>query len=205
MAISVGKKGQKQQRRNNNEIKYLKNEEWNRLIECIDNYRDKLIVKLLYATGMRVGELSKLKLKDIDFSERFIHIPAENTKTKTARTVVVQKETLSEIRAYLKIAKIKQAPLELRKRKANKRTLTGQGKVFNLSVRRIQQLIKKYSKIANITATPHTLRHTHIVHSLLNHIPIAAVQKQVGHKRLATTQVYSDLAPEQVREAYESH
>ena len=185
MAISGGKKRQKQQRRNNSEIKYLKNEEWSRLIESIDDYRDKLIINLLYSTGMRVGELSKLKVEDIDFTERFIHIPAENTKTKTARTVVVDKEALSEIRAYLKIVRIKA------------------GSIFTLSVRRIQQLIKKYSKIANIAVTPHTLRHTHIVHSLLNHIPITAVQKQVGHKRLATTQIYSELAPEQVREAYE--
>jgi len=186
MAISGGKKGLKQQRRNFEEIKYLKNDEWTRLIECIDNYRDKLIVNLLYATGMRVGELTKLKVGNIDFTERFIHIPAENTKTKTARTVIVNKETLSELRAYLKLTRIKR------------------GRVFNLSVRRIQQLIKKYSKIANITATPHTLRHTHIIHSLLSHIPITAVQKQVGHKRLTTTQIYSNLAPEQVREAYES-
>jgi len=185
MAILGAKNRPKQQRRNNSKIKYLKNEEWNRLIECIDDYRDKLIIKLLYATGMRVGELTKLKAENIDFQERFIHIPAENTKTKTARTVVADKETLSEIKAYLKIARIKR------------------GRIFKLSVRRIEQLIKKYSKIANITATPHTLRHTHIVHSLLNHIPITAVQKQVGHKRLATTQVYSNLAPEQVREAYE--
>jgi len=74
---------------------------------------------------MRVGELSKLKVEDIDFSERFIHIPAENTKTKTARTVVVHKETLSEIRAYLKIARIKP------------------GSIFNLSVRRITAVNQK--------------------------------------------------------------
>ena len=110
--------GVKQQRRNNSEIKYLKNEEWVRLIEAIDNYRDKLIVKLLYSTGMRVGELSKMKVEDIDFSERFIHIPAENTKTKTARTVVVDQGTLSDVRAYLKLTRIKQ------------------GSIFTLSVRK---------------------------------------------------------------------
>ncbi|MCK4244730.1 MAG: tyrosine-type recombinase/integrase, partial [Candidatus Omnitrophica bacterium] len=68
---------------------------------------------------------------------------------------------------------------------------------------RIQQLMKKYAKIANLEASPHTLRHTHIVHALLDRIPITAVQKQVGHKKLTTTQIYSNLAPEQVREAYE--
>ena len=70
----------------NHEIKHLKKEQWLRLIKSIDNYRDKLIVKLLYSTGMRVGELAKLKVENIDFHERFIHIPAENTKTNTTPT-----------------------------------------------------------------------------------------------------------------------
>ena len=169
----------------NREIKYLKKDEWQQLIESIDSYRDKLIVKLLYSTGMRVGELAKLKVEDIDFQERFVHIPAENTKTNTTRTVIVSKEVLSDISAYLKMARFKQ------------------GRLFSLTVRRIQQLMKKYAQRANLEASPHTLRHTHIVHALLDRIPIAAVQKQVGHKRLATTQIYSNLAPEQVREAYE--
>ena len=162
------------------EIKYLKKQEWLRLIESVDNYRDKLIVKLLYATGMRVGELTKLKVADIDFHERFIHIPAENTKTNTARTVIVQKEVLSDISAYLKTLKIKR------------------WRLFTLTVRRLQ-LIRKYSQ----RATTYFNRHTHIVHALLDRIPITAVQKQVGHKKLTTTQIYSNFASEQVREAYE--
>lgn len=173
------------QKRNSKEIKYLKKEEWLRLLESVDSYRDKLIIKLLYFTGMRVGELAKLEIKDIDFQERFIYIPAENTKTRTARMVIVAKEVLSDITAYLKIAKIKR------------------GRLFSLTVRRIQQLIKKYAVVAQIKASPHTLRHTHIVHALLDRVPITAVQKQVGHKKLTTTQIYSNLAPEQVREAYE--
>lgn len=174
------------EKQNNREIKYLKKEQWLCLIESVDNYRDKLIVKLLYSTGMRVGELAKLKVENIDFRERFIHIPAENTKTNTARTVIVQKEVLSDISAYRKMHRIKR------------------GRLLTLTVRRIQQLIKKYAQRANLEASPHTLRHTHIVHALLDRIPITAVQKQVGHKKLTTTQIYSNLAPEQVREAYET-
>ncbi|MCK4326578.1 tyrosine-type recombinase/integrase [bacterium] len=68
------------QNQNNKEIKYLKREEWQQLIESIDNYRDKLIVKLLYSTGTRVGELAKLKVEDIDFQERFIRIPQKTLK-----------------------------------------------------------------------------------------------------------------------------
>lgn len=173
------------QKRNNREIRYLKKEEWGRLVETIDDFRDKVIIKLLYATGMRVGELAKMRVEDIDFQERWVHIPAKNTKTRTARTVIVDRETLSDLKAYFKIEGIKC------------------GSVFDLTIRRIQQILDHYSERAGIKATPHTLRHTHIVHALLDKVPITAVQKQVGHKRLTTTQVYSDLAPEEVREACE--
>ena len=64
------------------------------------------------------------------------------------------------------------------------------------------RLLKRYAKQANLDVSPHTLRHTHIIHALLDRIPITAVQK-VGHKKLTTTQIYCNLAPEQVREAYE--
>ena len=181
---------------NNHEIKYLKKQEWHRLIESVDNYRDKLIVKLLYSTGMRVGELAKLKVEDIDFRERFIHIPAENTKTNTARTVIVQKEVISDVSAYL--TAFRNTP---RTRRNAPRSHSNP--LFSPTVRRIQQLLKRYAKQANLDVSPHTLRHTHIVHALLDRIPITAVQKQVGHKKLTTTQIYSNLAPEQVREAYE--
>jgi len=176
----------KKQKRNFTDIiKYLKKEEWNKLRGSIDNYRDKLIIGMLHATGMRIGELTKLKIEDIDFEERFITIPAKNTKTKTGRTVWISQEVLSEIKAYLKLTKKKK------------------GRLFDLTPRRVQQLLKKYSEKAGVEATPHTLRHNHIVHALLNKVPITAIQKQVGHKRLTTTQIYSDFAPEQVREAYE--
>lgn len=167
-------------------IKYLKKEEWDKLRSSIDNYRDKLIITLLYSTGMRVGEFTKLKVEDIDFEERFIRIPEENTKTKEGRTIFVPREVLNDLRGYLR--------LEKKKKK---------GRIFEITLRRIQQLIKKYSVRAGLVCTPHTLRHTHITHALLNRVPITAVQKQVGHKRLTTTQIYSDLAPEQVRQAYE--
>ena len=181
----------------NGEIKYLKKQEWLRLLESVDNYRDKLIVKLLYSTGMRVGELTRLKVEDIDFHERFIHIPAENTKTNTARTVIVPKEVLSDVSAYLSAFR------------NTSRTRRNAPRINNHPLFNLHRSVESSKssrntlKRANIEASPHTLRHTHIVHALLDRIPITAVQKQVGHKKLTTTQIYSNLAPEQVREAYE--
>ena len=90
-----------------NSIKYLRREDWEKLRGSVDNYRDKLIITVLYATGMRVGEFTKLKVEDLDFEERFIRVPAENTKTKTARTVFVPREILNDLRAYLKLEKKK--------------------------------------------------------------------------------------------------
>ncbi len=174
-----------QKRNFKDSIKYLKKDEWNKLKASIDNYRDKVIITLLYSTGMRVGEFTKLEVQDIDFEERFIRIPPENTKTRTGRTIFVPWEVLNDLKAYLKLEKRKK------------------GRIFDLTTRRIQQLIKKYSARAGVQASPHTLRHTHVVHSLLDKVPITAVQGQVGHKRLSTTQIYSKLAPEEIRAAYE--
>lgn len=176
---------QKQQRRNKREIKYLKKTEWKKLLDCVDNFRDMVIIELLYETGCRVGELSKMSIEDIDFEAGFIRILAENTKTKAARTVYIPQGILSKVKAYLIMTRRKK------------------GLLFGLSKRRLQQLVKKYSERSGVVCSAHTLRHTHVVHALLDKVPITAVQKQVGHKRLTTTQIYSDLAPEQVREAYQ--
>jgi len=202
---------QKKQKRNSppqqfrDSIKYLKKEEWQALKESIDNFRDKIIITLLYSSGVRVAELSLMKIEEVDFAHGFIRIPKQNTKTKESRTVRIGKEVLSDLKALLRLEKRKKGYL-FRSRQGKK-----------LTTRRIQQIIHIYAKRAGIqkvyaydksgrllhTVSPHTLRHTHIVHALLNKVPITAVQKQVGHKRLTTTQIYSDLAPEQVKEAYD--
>ena len=176
-------------------IKYLKKEEWQALKESIDNFRDKVIINLLYSSGVRVAELSFMKIEDLDFTNGFIRVPKQNTKTKESRTVRIGKEVLSDLKALLRLEKRKKGYL-FRSRQGKK-----------LTTRRIQQIIHTYAYDKSgrplHTVSPHTLRHTHIVHALLNKVPITAVQKQVGHKRLTTTQIYSDLAPEEVKEAYD--
>ena len=188
-----------------NNIKYLKKEDYKKLKECIDNFRNKLIISLLYSSGCRVSEIAMMKIENIDFEAGFIHIPAEDTKTNETRVVRVGRELLNDLVSYLKIEK---------RRKGYLFATRGEK---NITDRRIRHLVYKYAVKADIqeiygydknnrplyTVTPHTLRHTHIVHALMNQIPITAVQKQVGHKNLATTQIYCDLAPEQVKQAYD--
>lgn len=188
-----------------NRIKYLKKNEYQKLKENIDNYRDKIIISFLYSSGCRVSEISNLKIENIDFESGLIYIPAENTKTNDTRVVRIGKELLNDLCAYLKVKKVKEGHL-----------FTSYAQK-NITDRRIRQLVHHYANKAGIQqvygynkdgiplykVTPHTLRHTHIVHALMDKVPITAVQKQVGHKNLSTTQIYSDLAPEQVKEAYD--
>lgn len=188
-----------------NQIKYLKKEEYRRLKEVIDNFRDKVIISLLYSSGCRVSEICKMKIEDIDFEQGYIRIPALNTKSNDCRVIRAGLEVLNDIKGYLRIEKRKKGPLFNSERSPH------------LTDRRVRQIVHYYANKAGIqeiygynkfghplyTVTPHTLRHTHVVHALMNKVPITAVQKQVGHKNLSTTQIYCDLAPEQVKEAYD--
>lgn len=205
------KKIQKKQKRNSSpktfrdSIKYLTKEEWQTLKTTIDNFRDKVLINLLYSSGAGVAEVSLMKIDHVDFANGFIRIPKENTKTKESRTARIGEEVSSDLKALLRLEKRKKGYL-FRSRQGEK-----------LTTRRIEQILHKYARKAGIqkvygydkrnhplyTVGPHTLRHTHIVHASLDKVPITAVQKQVGHKRLTTTQIYSDLAPEQVKEAYD--
>ncbi|MBI2267018.1 MAG: tyrosine-type recombinase/integrase [Armatimonadetes bacterium] len=149
---------------------------------------------LLYSTGMRVGELVFSRIEDLDLSGGFLRIPSTHTKTRKPRTAVLPPAIRAQLKAYLKQERRRSGPI-FRSQKGG-----------SLTVRQVQRLVRQYAGKAGIPfVTPHTLRHTHIVHALMRKVPLNAVQKQVGHKRLATTQIYADLAPEQVKEAYEQN
>ena len=104
-------------------IKYLKKEEWQALKTSIDNFRDKVIVNLLYSPGVGVAELSLMKIEEVDFTNGFIRIPKQNTKTKESRTVRIGKEVLSDLKALLRLEKRKKGYL-FRSRQGKKLTPT---------------------------------------------------------------------------------
>jgi len=198
-ASGMAEDDKNQQKRNSpkktagSSIKYLEKGEWNRLKEVIDDTRDRLMIKLLYSTGCRVGEFTKIKIEDMDFENGYIRIPAEHTKTKVGRTVIVSsKELLSELKGWIKD-----------QRKGPEDYLFHSRKDVKMTPRRVQQLVAMYAAKAGIKCHPHTLRHSHIVHAYQDGVPTPSIQAQVGHKHLATTEIYSKLAPKQVKEAYE--
>lgn len=178
-------------------LKYLNKTDLSAIFNVAEG-QGKLILHILYDTGMRVGELVTTRISDIDFDEGFIEIQPERCKTKMYRRARVSQPVLEMIRQSINPCQVWLLPGR-------------RGR--HLSERTVQRCILALAEEAGIQkdlgngdhkVTPHSFRHSHIVDALMLGIPINAVQAQVGHQNLSTTQIYSRIAPVQVRDAYES-
>src|ERR1039457_6359648 len=78
-------------------IRYLTLEEWQQLTDCIDDYRHKLMIRLIYHLGCRVGEFSRIQIKHLDFNRHNVLFPAENTKTGPRRPSHIPRGLMNEI------------------------------------------------------------------------------------------------------------
>ncbi|MBU1167318.1 site-specific integrase [Patescibacteria group bacterium] len=158
-------------------------------MNVVRDFEHKLIIKMLLTLGCRVGELVKIKVQDVDISYGTVRIYGTYSKTKTPRTsVIFDKDLLIDLDYYIKTKNLKDNTA-----------------LFPMGERRIQQIIKNYGQRVGLPwVTPHKLRHTHICQNLMKGVPINAVQQQVGHKNLSTTQIYSKLSITDIKKAYES-
>lgn len=179
-------------------IKYLTEEQINKFLlnvkqtEDQNRQRNRLIFEMLVSTGMRINEFSLIKVSDINFTECFINVPFENTKTKKRRTCRIKKELLLDLKDFLMSNNIKSGFIF--RNKENK----------PLSTRYYQKLCDKYSlKELPFKPHPHTFRHTHIILALNKGVPMNAVQQQVGHMDLRTTTIYSKLAGIDIIKGYD--
>ncbi len=152
--------------------------------------RDKAILELLYSTGIRVGELTSLKIGDIDFFQELIKVKG---KGKKERIVPIGSYALKALIEYI----------EKRPNKKEKNVfLNKYGKP--LTERSVERIIDKYSKKAGIgkKITPHTFRHTFATHMLDRGADLRTVQELLGHERITTTQIYTHLTVEKLKEFY---
>ena len=159
----------------------LSKDEVMRMIERTDNPKHHCIVSLLYGTGMRVGELVRLRMNHIDFDRGVIHI--QRSKGSKDRIVMIPKslyETLTSQR------RLKQ-PTDF---------LFTNGRGGRLTEASIQKIVAEASVRAQISkaVSPHTLRHSFATHLLENGTDIRYIQELLGHARLETTQVYTKVA-----------
>ena len=151
--------------------------------------RDELIIELLYATGIRVSELVSIKVKDIDFKEKQIRIFG---KGKKERIVLFGDKALELINRYLDTREFDSDYLILNSR-GNKITERGIRVVLDKNV-------KKSGVKTHVT--PHTMRHTFATHMLNEGANLITVQELLGHENLATTQVYTHVSNERLRNVY---
>lgn len=156
----------------------------------ITRVRDKLILTLLYSSGLRVSELVTLIVKDIDFEERTMLIRGKGDKD---RVVLFDKDAKEMIQYYLDLRTI------------DSKYLVTNKNGDHLTPRYIQIMIKKYGKKAGIKkkVTPHVLRHSYATHLLKNGVDIRVIQQLLGHSSLSTTQIYTSVDMDTIKTVYD--
>lgn len=164
-------------------------------IKTKEGQRERVILEVLYASGVRVSELVNIKLKDIDFSNKNILILGKGSKE---RLVSFGDYALEYINLYLKEGR----KLLLDGVKSDY-LIVGK-KSEKLTTRRVEQIIDDIIKRTSIklNITPHMFRHTFATHLLDNGCDLLVVQELLGHASLSSTEIYTHVSNEHLREVY---
>ncbi|MDH9160021.1 site-specific tyrosine recombinase XerD [Staphylococcus casei] len=160
-----------------------------------NGYRDRTMLELLYATGMRVSELIQIELEDVNLIMGFVKVFGKGNKE---RIVPLGDAVIEYLTLYMENIR----PQLLKHTVTNVLFLNMHGKP--LSRQAIWKMIKQYGIKANInkTLTPHTLRHSFATHLLENGADLRAVQEMLGHSDISTTQLYTHVSKSQIRKMY---
>jgi integrase/recombinase XerC len=164
--------------------------------------RDRAILELFYASGLRLSELVGLDMEDVNLSGRMVRVMGKGRKQ---RLVPFNTTTANAIKAYLKDrAQPLSAPLPRRSGKAAKAGLFLNYRGERLSTRSVDRLVRRYVAEcgAKFGISPHALRHSFATHLLANGADLRAIQELLGHVRLSTTQRYTHINAAQLIEVY---
>jgi len=162
--------------------------------------RDRAILELMYATGVRVAELTTLNLADIDFRNQLIRVTGKRRKQ---RIIPFGEPAAVALRAYLKIRDNLLLKAPVSKRDDAALFLNYQG--TRITTRSVGRLVDKYIQIcAGIhNISPHALRHSFATHLLDSGADLRDIQELLGHARLSTTQVYTHVSMEKLIAVYD--
>ena len=159
--------------------------------------RDKAMLELLYASGMRVSELTALNLSDIDINGGYVRCFGKGQKE---RMIPIYPRAALSLDQYLK-----EARPQIVQNRSDEKALFLNVRGERLTRQGLWQILKGYAKAANIEVevTPHTLRHSFATHMLNGGADLRMVQELLGHANISTTQVYTHLTTEHVRHTYD--
>jgi integrase/recombinase XerD len=158
--------------------------------------RDRAMLELLYASGMRVSELVSLNLGDVNINEENVRAFGKGRKE---RIVPIYQQAAQVVAEYVDVMRPKLV------RDSAERALFLNRRGQRLTRQGLWQILKGYAEKAGLgkTVTPHTLRHSFATHMLSGGADLRAVQEMLGHANISTTQVYTHLTSEHVRRSYE--
>ncbi|WP_100404489.1 tyrosine recombinase XerC [Bacillus solitudinis] len=162
--------------------------------------RDKAIIEMLYAAGLRVSECSQLKIKDIDFSIGTVFVIGKGRKERYVPIGSFATDALSN---YLENGRLKL----LQKGIEDKHDLFLNYKGGALSERSIRTILSKRVEQAALLqhVRPHDIRHSFATHLLNNGADLRVVQELLGHSHLSTTQIYTHVTKDRLRDVYMNH
>lgn len=163
--------------------------------------RDVAIIETLFSTGLRISELTALDRDKINLERREFSIRGKGGKD---RVVFISPSAASAISNWLSTRKDSLAPLFIHF--GGLRDEEDDGEFMRLTPRSIQRMVSKYAKLAGITktVTPHTLRHSYATDLLINGADIRSVQAMLGHSSITTTQMYTHVTDQQLREVHKA-
>lgn len=187
------------------QVTFLHFDEIQGLLEHIDltdeaGLRDRAIIELLFSSGLRVSELVNLNRDYVNTKRREFMVRGKGQKD---RAVFIGEAAAARVEDYLSARLDNLPPLFLSYSRNNLTSTTGDYR--RLTARSIQRMITKYARLAGITkhVSPHTMRHSFATDLLMNGADIRSVQSMLGHSNISTTQVYTHVTDEHLREVYE--
>ena len=183
--------------------------QYDEVVNLIDNIpldseqglRDRAIIELLFSSGLRVSELVNLNRDHINLKRREFMVRGKGQKD---RPVFVSQHAAEHVENYLQARQDSLPALFLSySRRSTKPTVSGDYR--RLSARSIQRMVSHYARLAGITkhVSPHTMRHSFATDLLMNGADLRSVQSLLGHSSISTTQVYTHVTDQHLKDIHE--
>jgi integrase/recombinase XerD len=160
--------------------------------KAVHGLRDRAMIELLYASGLRISELANARLEDFNFEQRIVRVTGKGNKT---RLVPVGQKACDALAAYLS----DERPKLVKPRTSSEIFLSERG--TKLTTARIWQIVKKHAQHAGLEKNvyPHLLRHSFATHLLSNGADLRIIQEMLGHADISTTQVYTHVDQQRLK------